>query len=44
MKRLEPTVEVTSVMRVDHPFVFMVVDASSKEILFAGTVHDVDDV
>jgi serpin B len=43
-KSLEPTVEVTSVMRVDHPFVFMVVDASSKEILFAGTVHDVDDV
>ena len=43
-KSLEPTVEVTPVMRVDHPFVFMVVDASSKEILFAGTVHDVDDV
>jgi serpin B len=43
-KSLEPTVEVTPVMRVDHPFVFMVVDASSKEILFAGTVHNVDDV
>lgn len=43
-KSLEPTVEVTPVMRVDHPFVFMIVDASSKEILFAGTVHAVDDV
>jgi serpin B len=38
------TVEVTPIMRVDHPFVFMVVDARAKDVLFAGTVHAVAEV
>lgn len=38
------TVEVTPIMRVDRPFVFMVVDAHAKDVLFAGTVHSVDEV